>query len=97
MESHQNYIMDKTPVRGIRVPKFHEILKQTPLQIRLKVSNQMAFISLLTELGFREDKMWTDDENELLSKLCEAANQHTEHQLETIKEWEKDGRPDGRV
>lgn len=28
----------------------------------LKVSTEMAFISLISELGYRENKMWTEDE-----------------------------------
>ena len=53
----------------------------------------MAFITLLSEVGFRENKVWSDEEDELLTKLCDLALKHTKHQLEQIKEWEKDGRP----
>ncbi len=67
--------------------------KIIPLEIRLKVANEMAFISLLSTLGFRENKMWTDDEDELLSKLIEAAKKHTNDQLKCIKKWKEDGEP----
>lgn len=70
-----------------------EITKQTPLETRLKVLNEMMFIDLLTEMGFREDKMWTEDENEQLSKLCDLAKKLTDLQLSEIKQWEEDGRP----
>ena len=76
--------------------KIAKILKETPLKTRLEVSNQMAFISLLTELGFREDKYWTDDEDELLKKLCQSAKKHTKHQLQQIEKWKQDGEPSER-
>ena len=72
---------------------FKKILKETPLKTRLKVANKMAFINLIVELGYREDKMWTDDENELLDKLCGLAKEHTDIILKDIKEWENDGKP----
>lgn len=72
---------------------FNEIIKETDLFTRLKVDNEMAFISLLTELGFRGDKSWTPDEDELLSNLLRIAKEHTEHQIEEIKQWIIDGRP----
>jgi hypothetical protein len=71
-----------------------EILKQTPLETRLKVLNEMMFIDLITEMGFREDKMWTEEENDQLSKLCNLAKKLTDLQLTEIKKWEEDGRPD---
>lgn len=63
-----------------------KIRKKTKLSNKLKVLNEMAFIDLLTVLGYREDKMWTPDEDELLTKLMNYAKKHTEHQLEEIKE-----------
>ena len=71
-----------------------KILKEIPLEVRLKTSNEMAFIELLAELGFIENKMWSDDEDIMLQKLCDFAKKHTEHQLARIKEWEEDGRPE---
>ena len=73
--------------------KLEELLKQASLESRLKVSNQMAFINLIVALGYREDKMWTDEEDELLQKLIELAKKHTDEQLKQIIQWEKDGRP----
>jgi hypothetical protein len=70
-----------------------KILKETPLEIRLKVSNEMAFIHLITELGYRENKAWdeTDDkDNEILNKLMKLAKEHTEHQMKTIEKWKDD-------
>jgi len=62
-----------------------KLLEDIPLKTRLKVLNEMAFIDLISELGYREDKMWSDEEDELLSKLCKCALKHTENILEEIK------------
>lgn len=35
-----------------------QLLKRIPLHTRLKVSNEFAFMNLITELGYREDKYW---------------------------------------
>lgn len=59
----------------------------TPLDIRIRVSSQMAFINLITELGYREDKIWTPDEDELLNKLMNLAEKHTQDILQEIKEY----------
>ena len=63
-----------------------ELMKDIPLETKLKVSNEMAFINLIVELGYREDKTWTDEEDELLSKLMSLAGEHTESQLKIINE-----------
>jgi hypothetical protein len=63
-----------------------ELASKVPLYVKLKVINEMAFISLLTELGYREDKSWGDDENERLSKLMKLAEQTTDEQFDTIRE-----------
>lgn len=72
---------------------FEKIVKEIPLKTRIKVANEMAFINLIVELGYREDKMWSDDENELLSRLCGLAKEHTDSILKDIEEWEKYGKP----
>ena len=63
-----------------------KLVKEIPLKTRIKISNEMAFINLIVELGYREDKMWTDDENELLGKLCSLAQKHTDRILKDIEE-----------
>lgn len=62
------------------------IMKRTKLSIKLKVLNEMAFIDLLSELGYRENKGWTSEEDEILQKLMDAAKKHTERQIKEIKE-----------
>jgi hypothetical protein len=59
----------------------------TPLDIRLNIINQIAFINLITELGYRKDGYWTPDEDEILDKLCNLANKHTQYILEEIEEF----------
>jgi hypothetical protein len=78
----------------MRSKVLEKILKETPLEVRLNTSNEMAFIVILTELGFRDGNMWSEADDELLKKLCEFAKKHTKYQLERIKEWEDDGRPE---
>jgi hypothetical protein len=73
--------------------KIDKILKETPLETRLKVLSEMDFITLITELGYREEKFWTPEEDELLGKLCKLAKKHTDSILKEIEEWKKDGSP----
>jgi len=70
-----------------------KLLKETSLQIRLEVDNEFAFINLITELGFREDKMWEECEDPMLCKLMNLAHELAKRQIKTIKRWEKDGKP----
>lgn len=70
-----------------------KILKETPLKTRLKVSTELAFINLITELGYRDNKMWTDDENETLNKLCDLAMDLVIEHIKEFEQWENDGKP----
>ena len=70
-----------------------DILKKTPLKTRIKVDIQAAFINLITELGYRESKSWTEDEEPILQKLTDIANQTTDYIMESIDDWERDGKP----
>ena len=73
--------------------RLDKIVKRIPIETRIRVSSEMAFINLIVELGYRENKTWSDDEDELLGKLCKLAKEHTDDILKTIDEWEKDGKP----
>lgn len=77
----------------MRSKVIERILKETPLQTRLKVCTEMAFINLLTELGYRENKMWTDDEDETLNKLCDLAKELVKDHIKEFEQWQKDGKP----
>ncbi len=72
---------------------FEKRIKEIPLEIRLNVLNQMVFIDLLTEMGYREDVMWTEAEDEKLKILCESAEKATQEQIETFNKWLADGSP----
>ena len=82
-----------TKVKNMRSKVIERILKETPLKTRLKVSTEMAFISLISELGYRENKIWTDDENETLNKLCELAMDLVNDHIKEFEQWQKDGKP----
>lgn len=73
---------------------FDDIIKNIPLRTRIRVINEMELIDALTELGFREDRSWGDDEQELLNKIIEHSSKHTDYIMKEIKQWEKDGRPE---
>lgn len=57
----------------------------TPLDIRIRVTTQIAFINLIHELGYREEKSWGPDEDETLNKLIKLANKHTKDILNEIE------------
>lgn len=61
-----------------------KIQNRTTLKTKIKVLNEIAFINLIVELGYREDKMWTDEENELLSKIIILAKKHTNNIIKEI-------------
>ena len=64
--------------------KSKNVIINIPLETRIKVLNEMAFINLIVELGYRESKVWTKDEDELLNKLLELADEHTDDILKEI-------------
>lgn len=70
-----------------------EMVKNIPLKTRIKVSTEMAFIDLITKLGYRPNKMWTDDEQHLLDKLCGLADELSTDLIKEFEQWQKDGKP----
>jgi len=67
-------------------PDFEAMIDNMPVENKMKVENEMAFIDLITYLGYRENKMWTVDEDPILHKLCAKAKeladkQHKAHVL----------------
>lgn len=74
--------------------KFGEILAKIPLKTRLKVLNEIGFINLIHDLGYRESKMWGEEEDPILEKLLLNAESHTEQIIEAIREWIVDGSPE---
>lgn len=63
-----------------------ELIDSISLETKLQVHNELAMINLLTELGYREDKSWTPEEDEKLSILLKSAKRLTMYQLEEIEE-----------
>ena len=61
------------------------MLKKIPLEIKIQVACEMAFINLLSELGYREGA-WTDEEDEKMIKLYFLADKLTNEIMESIKE-----------
>ncbi len=73
--------------------RLKNIRKRTSLETRLSTLNRFAFIDLLYELGYRENKGWSLDEEEKLKKLCEMAEEVSKSQIAVMKQWEEDGKP----
>jgi len=71
-------------VRNYDSSILNELLSECTLENELQILNEFAFINLLSILGFREDKMWTKDEEELYAKLYNASQQHTQDILNLI-------------
>lgn len=77
----------------MRSKAYKQLVKEIDLKTRMKAHTEIAFIDLITKLGYRPDKMWTEDEQPLLSKLCGLALELSEELVEEIEQWEKDGKP----
>lgn len=64
-----------------------QILNNVPLETKVKVATEMAFINLITELGYRENKAWDEGNEEdmrVLKKLTSLAKEQTKHLLELL-------------
>ena len=70
-----------------------KLIKNIPLKTRIQVLNEIGFIRLITEMGYREEKSWGPDEEATLQKLKDLAKEHTQFIMEELTEWEEDGRP----
>lgn len=71
---------------------FEKILKEVPLETRFKVLLEMFYINLITDLGFRKDKMWNENDKEdmdLLNKILETAKKDSESFVEEVERWQK--------
>ena len=73
-----------------------DILKETPLEARIKTSCWFALNDMIHQSGAREESMW-DETNpkdiELMKLLDNKTKELTERIVENIKEWEQDGKP----
>ena len=73
-----------------------ELLKETSLEIRIKMSCWFMINNLIHESGAREEDAW-DETNpkdiEMMKLLDDKTKELTERILRNIKEWEEDGKP----
>jgi hypothetical protein len=73
-----------------------ELLKETSLEIRIKMSCWFMINNLIHESGAREEAAW-DETNpkdiEMMKLLDDKTKELTERILRNIKEWEEDGKP----
>lgn len=66
-------------IKGMKEDKevqklIEKIMNGIPLSTHLTVSIQLAMIDLLSAVGFRENKIWTDEEEPILKILSKLAN-----------------------
>jgi hypothetical protein len=66
---------------------FYETIKVTPLRIAIEVCSQIFCLSILTNLGLRENKSWGEDENELYWKLMDLSIKQSARIIEQLKEY----------
>ena len=73
-----------------------ELLKETSLETRIKMSCWFIINNLIHESGAREESVW-DETNpkdiEMMKLLDDKTKELTETILRNIKEWEEDGKP----
>jgi hypothetical protein len=73
-----------------------ELLKETSLEIRIKMSCWFMINNVIHESGAREESAW-DETNpkdiEMMRLLDDKTKELTETILKNIKEWEEDGKP----
>lgn len=61
-------------------------LEDIPKEIKIEVQIYFDFLELIHELGYRENKIWEEDELEILSKIKSLAKKSSEKILKTISE-----------
>ncbi len=60
--------------------------EKTSLRIKIKVATEMAFLTLPADLGLREDKAWTSEDDELFDKIISLAHKHSDYIMKLINE-----------
>jgi hypothetical protein len=73
-----------------------ELIKETPLESRVRISCWFALNNMIHDSGAREESVW-DETNpkdiEMMRLLDDKTKELTETILKNIKEWEEDGKP----
>jgi len=82
--------------RKILSNTINELLKETSLETRIKMSCWFMINNLIHESGAREEAAW-DETNpkdiEMMKLLDDKTKELTETILRNIKEWEEDDKP----
>lgn len=75
----------------------NELLKETSLETRIKMSCWFVLNNMIHDSGAREESAW-DESNprdiELMRILDDKTKELTDKILKDIKEWEQDGKPE---
>lgn len=73
-----------------------DLIKETPLESRIRISCWFALNNMIHDSGAREEAVW-DEANpkdvKLMELLEDKTKELTERIMENIKEWETDGKP----
>ena len=87
----------KKPRKSLLSDKINDLLKQTPLEARVKISCWFALNDMIHDSGAREEAVW-DETNpkdvEMMKLLDDKTKELTEVIMNNIKEWEEDGKPE---
>lgn len=63
------------------------IREKITLETKIRVATEMAFLSLLADSGYREDKAWAFPEDEkLFMKVMSLAHKHSDYIMKLINE-----------
>jgi hypothetical protein len=82
--------------RGILSNTIKELIKETPLESRIRMSCWFVLNDMIHESGAREESVWDETKPkdiELMKLLDNKTKELTEKILRDIKEWEEDGKP----
>lgn len=75
----------------------NEILKTIPLDIKIHTEIEMGLITFIHDNGFREEKMWNEnneDDNKLLASICNFSDKLTSELIDIIKNDKLTDEPD---
>lgn len=86
-----------TKARKILSNTINELLKETSLETRIKMSCWFVLNNMIHDSGAREELVW-DESNprdiQLMRILDDKTKELTDKILKDIKEWEQDGKPE---
>jgi hypothetical protein len=85
------------PRKSLLSDKINDLLKQTPLEARIRISCWFGLNDMIHDSGAREEAVW-DETNpkdvEMMKLLDDKTRELTEVIMNNIKEWEEDGKPE---